>query len=171
MLTLKEWMEIVDYKITEGSDYLWHCFGPNSYNLSSWNGEHDGYSFNIVFDTVTQEVYTVEACDYKNDRAYQLVNPAYKDDYNREVTSRGLFSNQAWDDVNFVELETDDDFFEKALAIKEGKDYDTRVSVPLELEDSELFELMKMAHERDMTLNDFVSEIITQFCESAETQD
>jgi len=168
MLTLKEWMEIVDYKITEGSDYLWRCFGTNAYNLTSWSGEQDGYSFNIIFDTVTQEVYTVEACDYKNDRAYQLINLDYKDDYNREATSRGLFGNQAWDDVNFVELESDDDFFQKALAIKEGKDYDTRVSVPLELDDSELFELMKMAHERDLTLNDFVAEIITQFCEQVE---
>jgi len=56
MITMKEWMELVGYKITEGSDYLWSCYGPNAYQLSSWNGIHGagGYSFNIVFSTKTQ---------------------------------------------------------------------------------------------------------------------
>jgi hypothetical protein len=41
-----------------------------------------------------------------------------------------------------------------------GQDYDTRVSVPVELDDSELFELMRRAHERDITLNQLVEEIL-----------
>ena len=57
MLTLKDWMEIADYKITEGSDYQWQSYGPNAYIMTSWNGENDGYSFSIYFDTKTQEVY------------------------------------------------------------------------------------------------------------------
>jgi hypothetical protein len=68
--------------------------------------------------------------------------------------------DQAWDDVNFVDLDTDDDFFQKALAIKEGKSYDTRVQVPLELDDSEMFKLMTLAHERDVTLNQLVADIL-----------
>ena len=43
MLTLKEFMELVDFKITEGSDY--HVNVPGLYLLSSWNGEQNGYSF------------------------------------------------------------------------------------------------------------------------------
>jgi hypothetical protein len=30
MLTVKEWMELVDHRITEGSDYGWMCFGPDA---------------------------------------------------------------------------------------------------------------------------------------------
>ena len=73
MITLKQWIELVDYRITEGSDYDHDGFGDNQYSLTSWNGEHDGYSFNIVFDTRTQIVYLVEACDYKNSRAYRRI--------------------------------------------------------------------------------------------------
>ena len=51
MITLKEWMEIVDYRITEGSGYQWQCYGPNAYCLDSWNGEQDGHSLSIIFDT------------------------------------------------------------------------------------------------------------------------
>ena len=76
MITLKEFMEVVDYRITEGSDYTWQCFGEEAkpYTLSAWNGNQDGWSFNITFDTRTQEVYMVESCDYKHQRAYRLIN-------------------------------------------------------------------------------------------------
>jgi hypothetical protein len=120
MITLKEWMELVDYKITEGGEEGWMCFGPDAYSLSSWNGEHDGYSFNIVFDTRTQEAYTVEICDYKNDRAYRIINPDYKAVHDAEADRRIVSADEAWDGVYFVDLEVDDDFVQKALAIKEG---------------------------------------------------
>lgn len=160
MLTLKEWMELVDYRITEGSEYGWHCFGSDAYSLSSWNGDHEGYSFNIVFDTKTQEVYTVEVCDYKNQRAYRIINPNYKEEHDTEGDDRGILGNEAWDNVNFIDLEEDDDFIQKGLAIREGEDYDTRVSVPLDLDDDILFSLMKEAHEKDITLNELMEEVL-----------
>ncbi len=160
MLTLKEWMELVDYKITEGSDYCWHCFGSDAYSLSSWNGDHEGYSFNITFDTKTQEVFTVEACDYKHKRAYRIINPNYKSLHDRESSEHGVSSKEAWDECNFVDLEDDDDFIQKGLAIKSGENYDTRVSVPIDLPDDVLFELMKTAHEKDLTLNQLVEQAL-----------
>lgn len=146
MITLKEWMELVDYRITEGSDY--NLYSHNAYALSSWNGEQDGYSMEVVFDTKTQVVYCVEACDYTNNRAYRLINSDYKD-----VDE----STKAWDDTEWIELEVDDDFIQKCLAIKAGEDYDTRISVPLDLDDDMMFDLMKLAHERDITLNELVT--------------
>lgn len=160
MISVKEWMELVDFKITEGSDYLWNCFGSNAYCLSSWNQDHDGYSFCIVFDTHTQEVYTVEACDYKNERAYRMVNPTYKQQHDIEASDRCVSVNQAWDDIYYVDLEVDDDFIQKSLAIKTGENYDTRVSVPVEFSDEELLKYMKLAHERDMTFNQFIEEAL-----------
>jgi hypothetical protein len=151
MITLKEWMELVDYRITEGSDY--NLYSVDAYSLNSWSGTQDGYSMEVVFDTKTQVVYCVEACDYANNRAYRLINPEYNAVDN---------STQAWDDTEWVDLEVDDDFIQKALAIKAGEDYDTRVSVPLDLEDELLFELMKLAHERDITLNQIVEEILQE---------
>jgi hypothetical protein len=145
MITLKEWMELVDYRITEGSVY--NLYSPNAYALSSWNGEHDGYSMEIVFDTKTQVVYCVEVCDYTNNRAYRLINPDYKDiDEN----------TQAWDETEWIDLEVDDDFIQKCLAIKASEDYDTRISVPIDIPDADLLEYMKIAHERDITFNQLV---------------
>jgi len=160
MITLKEWMELVNYRITEGSPYGWDCYGPNTHMLDSWNGDQDGYSFTIVFDTKTQVVYEVQAHDYVNNRAYRVINPEYKEQYVAHAASMGEHADQAWDDVDYVDLEVDDDFIQKALAIRDGKDYDTRVSIPVDFTDAELLKYMKMAHERDMTFNEFVEEAI-----------
>jgi hypothetical protein len=163
MITMREFMELVDYKITEGSSYLWNCYGHNAYCLDSWNGVHGkgGYSFSIVFSTKTQKVYEVSVCDYTNDRAYRMINPNYIKKFNKENVIRGLDRNCAWDDIKFIDLETVDDFIQKALAIKAGESYDTRVELPLELDDETSFKLMKMAHERDITFNQMV-EILLQ---------
>jgi len=160
MITLKEWMEIVDYKITEGSDFGWNCYGKDVHMLDSWNGEQDGHSFTVIFDTKTQVVYEVQAHDYVHNRAYRMINEDYRKKAKKEARKRDVSRDQAWDDVDYVDIEVDDDFFQKCLSIKAGEDYDTRVSVPLELEDELMFELMKMAHERDITLNEMVEEVL-----------
>jgi hypothetical protein len=160
MITLKQFMETVDYRITEGSDYQWDCYGYNAYCLDSWNGDQAGHSLTIIFDTKTQEVYEVQAHDYARNRAYRLINPEYKSALESEATDRGINKKEAWDDLNYVDLETDEDFLEKAGAIVNNVDYDTRVQIPVDFTDDELFKYMKMAHEQDMTFNEFVEEAL-----------
>ena len=164
MISMKEFMELVDHKITEGGDYGWQCFGSNSYQLSHWNGVHGkgGWSANIVFSTKSQKVYTVEVCDYTNDRAYRIINPDYVKKYNKESKDRGELGNQAWDGINFVDIEVDDDFIQKFLAIKSGEDYDTRVQLPVDFSDEDLLRYMKLAHERDITFNELVTQALTE---------
>ena len=157
-------MEIVDYRITEGSDYMWQCFGPNAYRLDSWNGDQEGHTISILFDTKTQEVFQVEAFDYRNQRAYRLTNPLWLQAFKDECEHRDIL-DMAWekDDgtpVNYVDLEVEEDFIEKARAIVAQVDYDLRVQVPLTLDKDQMFELMQMAHRRDMTLNALVEEIL-----------
>ena len=160
MITVKDFMELVEYRITEGDSYLWKCFGDSAFSLSAWNGDHDGWSMNMVFDTKDQTVYVVEVCDYARDRAYRMINPNYKMVHDAEALSRGVDFKQAWDDVNYVDLDTVEDFVEKAEAIRDGEDYDNRVDVPLTVPDDVLFELMKRAHEQDITLNQLVEQIL-----------
>jgi hypothetical protein len=160
MITMKEWMELVGYRITEGSDYMWQCYGSNAYTLDSWNGEQDGHSFTIIFDTRNQTVYEVQVHDYVHDRAYRMINEEFQKKNRKEAKKRDVDKDNAWDDVNYIDLEVDDDFIQKCLAIQAGEDYDVRVSVPLELEDNQMLELMSMAHEQDITLNQLVENIL-----------
>lgn len=161
MITLKQWMETVNYRITEGDAWTSEAFGHSAHCLSAWNGVHGkgGWSLNIVFDTETQLVYQVEVCDYTNDRAYRMINPLYKEAHDREVKGNE-YLNQAWDDVDFTDLEVDEDWLDKATAIVEGEDYDNRIQVPIDFSDDELLKYMKLAHERDITFNQLIEEAL-----------
>jgi len=156
MITLKQFMETISYRISEGS--RWNGFSPDAYSLDYWNGGHDGHSLAIVFNSKDQTVYSVQVCDYKTNRAYRLTHPDHRQD----------LDNDAWDDVKWIDLETDEDWMEKAEAIVAGRDYDSRVQVPLELSEDELFRLMTMAHERDITLNQLVTDVIQRVIDREE---
>ena len=162
MITMKEGMELVGYRITEGSDYMWQCYGSNAYALDSWNGEQDGHSFTVIFDTKDQTVYEVQAHDYVHNRAYRIINPDFQKKAKKEARKRDVSRDQAWDDVNYVDIEVDDDFIQKCLAIRAGEDYDTRVSIPMDFSDEELLTYMKLAHEQDITFNQLVERALRE---------
>ena len=160
MITMKEFMELVNYRITESGDYGWRCYGNDAYCLDSWNGDQDGHSLSIIFDTKNQTVYEVQAHDYLHQRAYRMINPDFVKKNKKEAKRRDVNKDEAWDNVEYVDLEVDDDFMEKAAAIVAGEVYDTRVQVPVDFTDEELLKYMKLAHERDMTFNQLVEEVL-----------
>lgn len=162
-MIIKDFMEAVDYKITEGSEYLWKCFGPNAYRLDSWNGETDGYTISITFDTKTQVVYQAEAFDYGTNRCYRWQNPEFIEAHVAEATKHNVDPDEALDGVTFIDLDLTADFLEKAAAIAKGEEYDTRVQVEITLDDDLMLFAMRMAHEQDVTFNDFMEDLLRGF--------
>jgi hypothetical protein len=162
MITIKDFMECVDYRITEGSDYLWKCFGPNAHSLDCWNGDHNGFSIGIVFDTKTTTVYKFEAHDYAKENSYRWIHPEFREAHDNESKTRGVNLKEAYDHVNFVDIDLADDIIEKATHIVMGIDYDERVQVPLDLPDNLLNKLFRIAHEKDITLNELVENILRE---------
>lgn len=166
MITLKQYFEIINYRVSEGYQFQWRCYGPNAYGLESVdNHPTDGHSIGIVFDTQNQTVYQVEAHDYKNNHSYRLANAEFSEARLKECRERG-FEDVAYDDVKFTDLETVEDFVEKATAIANGEEYDDRVSIPVDLPDNVLFTLMKQAHEQDITLNQLMENVLKEAIES-----
>jgi hypothetical protein len=99
-------------------------------------------------------------CDYTNDRAYRMINPKNQEKHAKEALARNVNLTEAWDCVDYIDLDVVDDFIQKALAIRAGESYDTRVQVPVDFSDEELLQYMKLAHERDMTFNELVEEAL-----------
>lgn len=170
MITLKQFFETFGYRITEGGQYGWECYGPNAYTIDSWNGIQGtgGFAGSIIFDTRDQTVYEAEVCDYTRNRAYRLINPAYIEAHRKEAKQLNVNMNQAWDDVKFVDLEVEEDWLDKARAIVAGEDYDDRVQMPLDLDNELLFDLMKRAHEQDITLNQMIEQVLRAAIEQHE---
>jgi hypothetical protein len=158
MITIEIFLNTVGHRISGGSEYQWQCFGHNARYLDS--EFPDRYSASIVFDTKTQVVYEATVCDYSANRAYRWLNPDFKSAYDAEAQHRNA-DQEAWDTVGYTDLDVAEDFLTKTEAIVTGQNYDTRVSVPLEMSDDEMLRLMTMAHEQDITLNQLVEQILT----------
>lgn len=156
---LKKVNEALQHKITGGSEFGWQCW-PNARYLDY---ESEFAHASVVFNTETQEIYSAEVNDKLDEvKPYRWMNPSYKELYVDEAKKRNTDPNRAWDDTTWYDLETTEDWCEKASAIFKGEEFDTRVQVPLNLEKDELFKLMEMAHERDVTLNKMVEIILEE---------
>jgi hypothetical protein len=155
--------EALDHKITSGSEYQWNCYGPTARYLDY---ESDYASVSVIYDTTNQVVYQAEV-SVKSDawsedsRPYRWLNPLSKDAYINEAKDRKVDPDQAWDDVKWIDLETEEDFLEKAVAMFNGDEWDNRIQVPLDLDDDLILRLAMEAHKRDITLNKMV-EIVLQ---------
>lgn len=171
-ITIKEFMDCINYRITDGYDYLWKCFGNNCYCITS-DGPADSshtYSTSIVFSTVDHTVFTMEIWDYSKNVVYVWVNPSYETQYKSECAEHGIKLNGQNDSDYWITLDLAEDILDKASKIVRGEPYDDRVLVPLTLPDDMLFLLMKCAHEQDVSLNQFVEKILQDMIESHKIQ-
>lgn len=150
--------EAMAHKITSGSEHGWTCWD----NARYLDYESDFAHVSVVYNTKTQSVYQAEVSVksemWSSDmRPYRWLNPLTKAAYIAEADVRGVNADQAWDEVNWLDLETEEDFLEKATAIFNGDDtFDTRIQIPLDLDDDVLLKLALEAHKRDITLNQMV---------------
>ena len=144
--------EAMNHQITGGSEYHWNCF-PDARFLDY---ESAYAHVSILYSTVDQTVYQADASIKSG-----VWPDEFKDAYLNEAKERNVKPNQAWDDVEWIELETDEDFLEKSKAMFNGDYWDTRIQVPIDLDNDTILQLAMEAHKRDITLNNMI-EIILQ---------
>ena len=154
--------EITNHKIIEGSEYSWRCY-PDARYLDY---ESEFAHVSVLYSTETQEIYEanisikVDAWDEVDDKPYRWLNPEFKDAMIAEAKERNVKWKKAWDNIKWIDLEVEEDFLAKAEAIFNGRVFDARIQVPVELDNDTLLKLFTMAHERDITLNELITEIL-----------
>jgi hypothetical protein len=161
-MQLSEINNTFQHRITGGSDYGWDCYGSNTWSIDYTSKYAHGY---VIFDTVTQKVYEVNVSPASaawavEPKPYRYIDPDYRVSHDTEAKDRNVDSNQAWDDTNWVDLETEEDFIEKATKMFVGQIFDTRVLVPVDLDSDTMLKLAMEAHNRDITLNQMVEEVL-----------
>lgn len=153
--------EKLNHKIVSGSDYTWSCY-PNARYMEY---ESDYAHVSVIFSTVNQEVYEAEV-SIKRDawiedmRPYRWLNPDSKDFMIAESDQKNIDWKQAWDDVKWIDLDLEEDFFEKCVAIFNGREFDKRVQMEVDLDDDVILALAKGAHKRDITINKYIEEVL-----------
>ena len=168
-MLLKDFLEAIQYKITEGSDYGWNCYGPNARYLDSFKDDH--YSVSALFDSQDQLVYAIELWDYVNNREYRWQHPDHKQAFLDEAKERNIDPKESLDNSKYIDLEVVEDILEKISAVVSGEEYDTRVKVPVEFTDEELLTYMKIAHERDITFNQLIEDALKVAIEEHKLRD
>lgn len=81
--------------------------------------------------------------DHMNDKYYYWGDPEHKVEHYTSTTVRNIV--------------------EKIKAVKRGEPYSTSVEVEVDLEDHEWLQLMTEAHEKDITLNQYVEQILGSY--------
>jgi hypothetical protein len=163
-MQLSQVNQAFDHKITSGSEYQWNCF-PDARFLDY---ESDFAHVSVLYSTSDQKIYQTEVSlkreinAWQEDKPYRWINPFYKDAYLSEAKERKVDPDQAWDDVKWVDLEVEEDFFEKAIAMFNGEEFDTRVQMEVDLDDGLILQLAKEAHKRDITLNKMIEVILQE---------
>jgi hypothetical protein len=149
------------HKIVGGSEYQWACY-PNARYLD-YESEYAHAS--VIFSMVNQEVYEAEISVKQNAwaedmRPYRWLNPNSKDFMIAEAKERNVKWRRAWDEVKYIDLDLEQDFLEKSIAIFNGKEFDKRVQMEVDLDDETMLALAKGAHERDITINKYIEEVL-----------
>jgi hypothetical protein len=166
-MQLSEINNTFQHQITGGSDYGWDCYGSNTWSIDYTSKYAHGY---VIFDTVTQKVYEVNVSpafrvkdtDEPEPKPYRYIDPDFRVSYETEAKDRLVDADQAWDDVKWVDLETEEDFIDKASKMFVGQIFDTRVVVPVDLDSDTMLKLAMEAHNRDITLNQMVEELLRE---------
>lgn len=151
-------------RISGGDPYMWDCFGDEANFIEFRDTAGQGYA-HAIYDTVNYTVYEINVTVPDQDVCFRWLNPEFKDAFYSDAENRGVDPDEAWDDVKCTDVDSEARILDHLKTIgecdySEVPDEKGRVSVPLELSEEETFNLMKLAHEKDVTLNHLVENIL-----------
>lgn len=168
MITLEQFFETIEYKISNGEPCITiHDRWPATARFLACEDNFEVSTVACVFDTVDQMVYQMYAIDYKANRAYRWTHPAWVESYKASVerSAKDGYRDEPFENSQWIDLDVASDLIEKASAIHREQPYDDRIEIPLTIEDDVLFKLMLEAHRRDITFNQLVTEAVEQAIE------
>ncbi len=160
----QRYLSAIDYRITDGSEFLWNCWKNARYYDCTTNYGHASMTANpdrgIVYEIT---VYAT----LDSDHPYRWTNPDFVDIRDAEAHERRLDSKKAWEDINWIDTESEDDILDKVKAILNNIDFDKRVVINIWLEETVITKLALLAHEADITLNEYFCAILRAECAKA----
>lgn len=159
MNILQQFLNAIQYRITDAWEHQWASYeGAQALGCSN-----DFASMNVVFsreDQTVIEITVSSEMEAETQAAYRWMNPSYRDAIFAEADKRGVDRNEAFEGCLYIDLEVIDDVLEKGTAMLANAKYDPRILVPLEMGDHQLLELFKAAHEKDLTLNQYMEDAL-----------
>lgn len=101
-MQIEDFLSAVLYKITEGSQFIWNCYGANAWYL-------DAEYASAVFDRCNGIVLEVSVHGETHDINHRWIHPEYLERYINESAARGCDPWQVYDDVQYTRVDSEDD--------------------------------------------------------------
>lgn len=162
-MKLSEIVKAANYKIKEGCEFLWDCYGENSRTLD-FGGDDAESVVSCVFDSGKDIVFQVEIYS-KDGKVYRWVDPEYQETLKNEFQNRGLSYDYAYDDVMWFDLEHTNDVFIKTKQIIETGICDDKVTILLEIQSQEDYDkLQQLSIQKGINIKDVVAEFLEAHC-------
>ena len=165
-------MKAAHFKIAEGSEYGWDCFGDKdevySLDFSETLGSFDTNSASVVFNRRTGQVFEVTAYD-KSDNCFRWIDPQYVSVVKTEFETRNLDFKVAYDNNQFVDVHDETtilEILEILILNPDASEYlapyleEEDSIITIKMTDSELALISRAAHLKNMTLNQFMIEAV-----------
>jgi hypothetical protein len=158
-MKIKKVFKLFGRKITEGTEYMWKCYGDNVWWYTFENGEN---TVGVVFNPDTGKVYemdffsqyqpALEDTDIERDVICRWVDPKYEVAHRAECTARGIGYNkyQCYSLTSFLEM---------AQAAYRGDvpDFELVNDVELDLDPETYSMIMEAATKKNMSFDEFVN--------------
>jgi hypothetical protein len=103
MVTIKKFINAISFKIDEGCEYLWECYGPDCRQLG-WIKPDRSATAGIVYDIKSHVVYEMSVWDDKNNEVWRWIKPGFRKAHDSESWSRGFDPKVAIDKTKFQDL-------------------------------------------------------------------
>lgn len=156
-MQLQDIITAAQFKISEGAEYQWACYGKNARFLD-FQSDFEDVSASCIFDSQNQTVY--EASLYIGEKAYRWLNPYFSKAMYSESFERDIDPREFCEVCHFCDCEVPEDLLEKTTdAFNTGTCSDDIV-IPINLteEQEELFSRLPDGTD----LNEFVLQALTE---------
>lgn len=165
MITLQDGLKQVDYTVTETWQYCWDCFGEKAIGFDATNEYADvTFMYNAELDELVQVTVNMSYNhpEYNKGKmfAYRWTHPDFVKAVYEESVKRGIDDGIAWDDVRWADTDSEEDILQKVSDMWNGVPHDTRVIMNIDIDDETFLIVAKRAHERDITFNEMITEML-----------
>jgi len=149
MTKLHNFLNVIGYEVHDRGFIELSVYGNTVAEVDHGN---ENFWLACTFDVISQEVFEIVAEDYVRNNHYRWIHEDFREEQSGKIHWAGKSS--------YTELEVIEDILEKADAMREGREYDTRVTIPFDITDEQFAEFALAAHRLDITFNQFVERAV-----------
>lgn len=153
-MNLEKLLYATECRISESSKYLWECYGENARIIDFAGPKEEESMISAIFDSKTRKVFEVNI--NTQNAPIRWIDPEYIKGYQDESADKNIDFNNAWDDVEWTNLDT-----EESILIKIEEQYNTKKCiVAVDLDDATQLALFKIAHKQGISIDELVNDIL-----------